>query len=79
MNVSGYTIEYDSMKKNNNIVRTVMYIRSCLNYQRLYKYELEDESVITISVGYPSKKRIFITGYYRQWSIPRLGSGSRDI
>ena len=79
MNVSGYTIEYDSMMKNNNIVRTVMYIRSCLNYQRLYKYELEDESVITISVGYPSKKRIFITGYYRQWSIPRLGSGSRDI
>ena len=44
-----------------------MIIKNNLIYKRETKYDEEDESIITIRVGFPRLKRFILVGYYRQW------------
>ena len=63
VNIDGYNLELDNLDNN----RTAMYIRRNLIYNREKIYEGKGESVICVKIGYPRKRKIYITGYYRQW------------
>ena len=49
-----------------------MYVRNNLKYDRYRQYESENDSNICIKVGFPQKRKIFIYGLYRQWSLPTI-------
>ena len=54
-----------------------MYIKENLNYKRENKHDKINESIITIKVGYPRKKKIMIIAYYRQWSLLGIENSNR--
>ena len=70
MKIKGYHMEYDKMYINYNRARTIMYIKKYLSYDRVKKYENNDDSAICIKIGLPHKSKFFIYGMYRQWSLP---------
>ena len=47
-----------------------MYVKNNLKYERHKQYESETDSNICIKVGVPNKRKIYIYGLYRQWSVP---------
>ena len=55
INIDGYEIEIDDLIKQGKS-RTGIYIKNNLNYKRIKKYDNENESIVTINVGYPNKK-----------------------
>ena len=72
MKIKGYHMEYDKMYINYNRARTIMYIKKYLSYDRVKKYENNDDSAICIKIGLPHKSKFFIYGMYRQWSLPGI-------
>ena len=46
-----------------------LYIKDNINYEREKNIEIKYESVISIKVGLPGKRKISIIAYYRQWKI----------
>ena len=51
--LKGYNLEHDQLI-DRGVSRTGMYIKCNLNYSREKKYENDDESIITIKIGYPN-------------------------
>ena len=47
----------------------VYLIKNNINYTRMKNYEAEDESAVTIKIGYYRMRKIVLTGYYRQWTL----------
>ena len=68
--IEGYNLEVDKMYKHFNNARSIMYVRKKLSYERIKKYENENDSSIVIRIGLPNKKKFYIYGIYRQWSLP---------
>lgn len=68
-NIDGYKLEVDNLMEKFDVNRTAMYIKNNINYTRVKEVECENESVITIKIGYKNKRKIILTGYYRQWTI----------
>ena len=56
INIDGYNIEIDNLYKK-GMARTGVYIKKNLNYKREKEFEAENESIVTLKVGYPKKKK----------------------
>ena len=73
VNIDGYKLEIDRLILR-GMSRTGIYVKNNLNYSRELKYDAENESIITIKIGYPGMKKFILVGYYRQWQIIGLNN-----
>ena len=77
INIEGYNIEVDNLHKK-GMARTGVYIKKNINYKREKCYAGENESVITLKVGYPNKKKFYLVAYYRQWNLLFRNNSSNE-
>ena len=69
--IDGYRMEKDNLMMEQGVNRTIIYIKLNLSYNRLKQYEAKNESTISLSIGFYNQKRVIITGFYRQWKLPK--------
>ena len=66
-NINNYNFEHDQLLEKNCISRVGMWIKKKLVFKREKKHEVSEDPMVTISVGYPHKRKVLISGIYRQW------------
>ena len=59
-NIEGYEFLVDNLQNK----RTGMYVAQYMSYRRL-KDDISDNSEINIQIGFPRKKQIIISAFYR--------------
>ena len=65
-NIEGYEFLVDNLQNK----RTGMYVAQYMSYKRL-KDDISDNSEINIQIGFPRKKQIIISSFYRQWKLDK--------
>jgi exonuclease III len=63
LNINGYVLETDFA---NNTIRSVVYIKSTLNYERLVNQGL-NQNIIALKIAQDNLPHLFITAIYRPW------------
>ena len=67
--IHGYRLEIDKIGESTKQHRTAIYVKENINYERMYQYENKLSSTVCLKVGYKGMKKIYICGYYRQFTI----------
>ena len=67
--VRGYRLEVDNLRENYKESRTGIYIKENLIYERVPQYEANLSSTVCIKVGFKKTRKIYICGFYRQFTI----------
>ena len=63
LNIKGYELETDS---SNTIIRTALYVKSTLNYERIANQNL-DQNLIVLKITAQNLPHLFIAAIYRPW------------
>ena len=67
--IPGYKFEVDELIKVNKTGCIGAWISMDIKYSRCKKLEAPYSSVITLSVGFPDKRKFYDIGYYRQHNL----------
>ena len=67
--IKGYNLEVDHLREKYKESRTGIYIKDNLIYERVTKFEAELSSTVCIKVGFKKTRKIYICGFYRQFTI----------
>ena len=76
--LKGYNIE-KKLLGNQNVARMIVMVKSDITYERLYGFENDINSMMTLKIKNSNKKYIYLVCVYRQWKLLHIDDPSSNL